>query len=187
MMANAQDKPAEEPDLVIPIDPRDHAQGPENAPVTLVEYGDYECPHCGKAFPIIKRLRETQKDRLRFIFRHFPQNNVHPHASVAAQAAEAAGAQKKFWVMHDMLFEHQEELAEVDMVQFALRAGLEVYQFEADLSSERFSGKVLRDYEGGVASGVKGTPTLFLNGWRYRGKLDYDEIQAAVLAAGPSA
>ena len=172
-----------EADLAVPVEPRDHTQGAENAPVTLVEYGDYECPYCGRAFPIVKKLRQTMADTLRLVFRHFPQNNVHPHASVAAQAAEAAGAQKKFWDMHDMLFEHQEELAEADLGQYALRIGLEVYQFEADLSSERFSGKVLRDYEGGVASGVKKTPTFFINGIRYAGALEYAALEQAIRGA----
>ena len=179
-MADGRSKPAEAPDLAVPLDARDHAQGPENAPVTLVEYGDYECPTCGQAFPIVKQLRQTLSDQLRLIFRHFPQSNIHPHASVAAQAAEAAGAQKKFWPMHDMLFEHQTEFDEVDFAQLALRAGVELYQFEADMASERFAGKVLRDYEGGVISGVKKTPTLFINGRKYTGPLEYEALFASI-------
>lgn len=171
------------PDLLIPIEAADHAQGPADAPVTLVEYGDYECPYCGRAFPIVKQLRQVLGDRLRFVFRHFPLNNVHPHASVAAQAAEAAGGQGKFWDMHDMLFKHQDDLAGADLAQYALKLGLELYQFEADMSSQRYAGKVLRDYEGGVATGVKGTPTLFINGRKYAGPLDYDLMLAAIESA----
>jgi protein-disulfide isomerase len=172
-------------DLLIPVDATDHALGPEDAPVTLVEYGDYECPHCGQAYPIIKRLKETLGDGLRVIFRHFPQNSVHPHASVAAQAAEAAHAQGKFWAMHDQLFEHQKDLAD-DLTAYALRAGLEVYKFQADLSSERHAGKVRSDYEGGVRSGVKKTPTLFINGTRYDGPLKYEALLSAIRSAGGS-
>jgi protein-disulfide isomerase len=172
-------------ELQVPIEPRDHAQGPADAPVTLVEYGDYECPYCGKTYPIIKQLREKLGDRLRFVFRHFPLNNVHRHAGIAAQAAEAAAGQGKFWAMHDMLYEHQEELADIDIVRFALRIGLEVYQFQADLSADRHAGKVLRDYEGGVVSGVSGTPALFVNGKRYRGPIAYEPLLAAVESALP--
>ena len=182
MASSDRNDPVQETDLAIPIGGQDHVQGPEGAPLTVVEYGDYECPYCGRALPIITRLRETLGDQMRLVFRHFPQNNVHPHASIAAQAAEAAAAQGKFWAMHNMLFEHQDELAEADLVQYALRAGLEPYSFEADLSSQRFAGKVLRDYEGGVVSGVKKTPTLFINGRKYPGLLEYDALFAAVEA-----
>src|SRR5690349_20419393 len=110
--------PNSDPDrLLIPIEAQDHAHGPQDAPVTLLEYGDYECPHCLRAFPIIKRLRNELGDRLRVIFRHFPQNSIHPRASVAAQAAEAAAAQGKFWAMHDLLFENQDRLADLDLTQ----------------------------------------------------------------------
>jgi protein-disulfide isomerase len=173
-------------ELVDPVAPDDHAQGPPEAPVTLLEYGDYECPYCLRAFPLIKRLREELGDRLRFVFRHFPQNSVHPHASVAAQAAEAAGAQGKFWEMHDMLFEHQDELAETDLGRYALKLGLEVYRFQSDLSSERFASKVRDDHESGVRSAVKKTPTLFINGQRYTEPLDYDALLAAVRALLPT-
>ncbi|HEY7090670.1 MAG TPA: DsbA family protein [Tepidisphaeraceae bacterium] len=166
-------------DLLIPVDSTDHALGPDNAPVTLVEYGDYECPHCGQAYPIIKRLKATLGDRLRVVYRHFPQNSVHPHASVAAQAAEAAHAQGKFWAMHDQLFEHQTDLAD-DLTAYAIRAGLEIYKFQADLSSERYARKVRSDYEGGVRNGVHKTPTIFLNGGGYSGPLEYEAILAAI-------
>src|SRR4030095_8380930 len=121
-MSDAPDSNADPDKLLIPIEAKDHAQGPEDAPVTLLEYGDYECPHCLKAFPIIQKLRAELGEKLRVIFRHFPQNSIHPRASVAAQAAEAAAAQGKFWVMHDLLFENQANLAELDLTQLALRA-----------------------------------------------------------------
>ena len=168
--------------LLEPVGPRDHAQGPADASVTLVEYGDYECPYCGRAFPSIKKLQQEFGDQLRVVFRHFPQNSVHPHASVAAQAAEAAAAQGKFWQMHDLLLEHQDELADADLAQYALRAGLEVYRFEADMSSERFAARVGHDHEAGVKNGVKKTPTLFLNSIRYDGPLEYEPLAAAVRA-----
>jgi protein-disulfide isomerase len=171
------------PGLTVSVTEKDHAQGPPDAPATLVEYGDYECPYCGASYPIVKRLREALGDRLRFVFRNFPLNSVHPHASVAAQAAEAAAAQGKFWEMHDMLFEHQSNLADADLTQYALKLGLEPYRFQSDLSSERFADKVQADFRGGVRSGVNGTPTFFINGVRYDGPNRYEELLAALQRA----
>ena len=148
--------------------------------MTLVEYGDYECPYCAAAHPIVKRLRAALGDRLRFVFRNFPLNSVHPHASVAAQAAEAAAAQGKFWPMHDVLYAHHATLADHGMDEFALRVGLEIYKFNADLSSEGFAKRVREDFEGGQASGVTGTPTFFINGQRYAGDTEYDALLAAI-------
>ena len=156
------------PRLAIPVTEKDHAQGPADAPVTLVEYGDYECPYCGKAYPVVKELQQRMGDRLRFVFRNFPLNTLHEHAGVAAQAAEAAAAQGKFWEMHDMLYEHQDDLADVQ--QYALRIGLEIYRFDADMSGERFATRVRDDFRGGVRSGVNGTPTFFINDVRYNGE-----------------
>jgi protein-disulfide isomerase len=156
------------PRLSIAVTEIDHAQGPADAPVTLVEYGDYECPYCGKAYPVVKELQRRMGDRLRFVFRNFPLNTLHEHAGVAAQAAEAAAAQGKFWEMHDILYENQQELADVQ--QYALRIGLEIYQFESDLSGERYAKRVRDDFRGGVRSGVNGTPTFFINGVRYNGE-----------------
>jgi protein-disulfide isomerase len=157
------------PRLANPVTEKDHAQGPADAPVTLVEYGDYECPYCGRAYPIVKEIQKRMGDRLRFVFRNFPLNTLHEHAGVAAQAAEAAAAQKKFWEMHDMLYEHQAELADADLVSYALKIGLEIYQFEADLSGEKYAKKIRADFRGGVRSGVNGTPTFFINDVRYNG------------------
>ena len=171
--------------LAIPVDDQDHALGPVGAAVTLVEYGDYECPYCARSHPVVKRLVAHFRDGLRFVFRHFPLNNVHPHAATAALAAEAAGAQGKFWAMHDVLFAHQDDLAAHDMDWFAMRAGLEPYRFNADVSSERYA-KRLRDHiAGGTRSGVTGTPTFFINGQRYAGPRDqFEPLREAIDEAG---
>ena len=169
-----------QPRLASDVTEQDHAQGPADAPITLLEFGDYECPDCGNAYPVIKRLIAEMGPRLRFIFRNFPLSNVHPHASVAAQAAEAAAAQGKFWEMHDLLYEHQKDLADIEMSKFALRIGLEIYRFDADLASERFARRVTADYESGVRSGVTSTPTFFVNGIRYVGEKDYETMKAAL-------
>jgi protein-disulfide isomerase len=169
--------------LAAPITEKDHAQGPADAPVTLVEYGDYECPYCLYAFPLVKQIRQAMDGRLRFIFRHFPQNTIHAHAGVAAQVAEAAGAQGQFWAMHDLLYEHQKELGEIDFSRFAIRLGLELYKFQSDLSSERFARHVEADFRGGVRSGVKGTPAFFIKGVRYEGALELEPLRSAVEAA----
>jgi protein-disulfide isomerase len=169
--------------LSVPANEKDHALGPPDAPVTLVEYGDYECPDCLNAFPIVKRLIADFGPRLRFVFRNFPQSNVHPHASVAAQAAEAAAAQGKFWEMHDLLFENQKDLADIEMTRLALRLELEPYRFDADLAAERFTRRVATDYQSGVDSGVTGTPTFFINNHRHTGPKDYDSLKRAIEAA----
>jgi protein-disulfide isomerase len=169
--------------LAVPVSERDHARGAADAPVTLVEYGDFECPYCERAYPIVKRLLAEMPGVVRVVFRHFPQNTIHANASVAAQAAEAAAAQGKFWEMHDILYEHQEQLGEIEIVHFALRVGLEVYKFQADLSGEVYVKRVREDFRGGVRSGVNGTPTFFINGVRYEGKLEYEAMMNAVKAA----
>ncbi len=168
------------PRLSIPVQERDHAQGPPDAPVTLVEYGDYECPYCGKAYPIVKEIQKRMGERMRFVFRNFPLNTIHRQAGVAAQAAEAAGAQGKFWEMHDLLYENQDKLAEVDLSQYALKLGLEIYHFNSDLSGERFAERVRQDFRGGIRSGVNGTPTFFINELRYNGPLELEPLLAAV-------
>ena len=168
------------PRLHTPISERDHALGPADAPVTLVEYGDYECPYCGRAYPIVKRLQQELGDKLRFVFRNFPLNTIHEHAGVAAQAAEAANAQGRFWEMHDLLYENQEDLADADLNRYALKLGLEIYRFEADLSGEVFAKKIREDFRGGIRSGVNGTPTFFINGLRYNGPLEYEALRKAL-------
>jgi protein-disulfide isomerase len=171
------------PRLTVPVTERDHAIGPADAPVTLVEYGDYECPDCGNAYPVIKRLIAEEGPRLRFVFRNFPLSNVHPHASVAAQAAEAAAAHGKFWEMHDLLYEHQKNLDEYEMNQLAVKIGLEIYRFDADMAAERFAPRVSEDFISGVKSGVNGTPTFFINEFRFDGEKDYDSLKKAIANA----
>jgi protein-disulfide isomerase len=130
--------------------------------------------------PIVKRLKSELGDRLRFIFRHFPQNTVHPQASVAAQAAEAAAAQGKFWEMHDLLYEHQADLADTDFTHFALTLGLEVYRFQSDLEREVFAQRVAEDFRSGLRSGVNATPSIFINGVRYDGPPEYEPLRLAI-------
>src|ERR1700682_6320899 len=156
-------------ELTPPVGADDHVAGPDDAPVTLVEYGDYECPYCGMASPIVKRAQQDLGNRIRFIFRNFPLAESHPHARLAAQAAEAAGAQGKFWEMHDMLFEHQDALEADDLAGYAKSLGLDVPQFARDLETGTYAKRVRDDFRNGVRSGVNGTPTFFVNGSRYDG------------------
>ncbi len=156
-------------ELTPPVSERDHAAGPEDAPVTLVEYGDYECPYCGMAYPIVKRAQQDLGNRLRFVFRNFPLAESHPHARLAAEAAEAAGAQGKFWEMHDMLYEHQDALEAEDLMGYAKSLGLDVPKFAHDLEAGTYTKRVRDDFRNGVRSGVNGTPTFFVNGSRYEG------------------
>jgi protein-disulfide isomerase len=166
-----------------PITERDHVSGLPTAPITILEYGDYECPSCLNALPVIQEVRQTLQQRLRFVFRHFPQSSIHPHASAAAEAAEAAGDQGKFWEMHVALFRHQKELAEIDFSHLALTLGLEIYKFESSRTSERHRQRVRADYESGVRSGVGKTPTLFINGRRFDEAINAKAIIAASLSA----
>lgn len=168
--------------LAVPVNEADHVLGNADAPVTLLEYGDYECPSCLNAVPIVKRVRAAMGDQLRFVFRHFPQSSIHPHASAAAEAAEAAGDQRRFWEMHEALFAHQRELDTVDLAHLALTLGLEIYKFEASRALARHRDHVRDDYQSGVASGVKRTPTFFINGRQYTGPDDSAAIVAACRA-----
>jgi protein-disulfide isomerase len=150
-------------DLIEPINAMDHVLGPASAPVSLVEYGDFECPLCGQAFPAVKLIRQRFGDHLRFAYRHFPLQ-VHPHAHRAAEAAEAAGAQDKFWEMHDLLFGYQLHLAPGDLVRYAAELGLDLRRFEVDLNTGVHKPRVQADVASGVRSRVKGTPGFFVNG-----------------------
>ncbi|MGY1691900.1 Na+/H+ antiporter NhaA [Geodermatophilus sp. SYSU D01105] len=173
------------PDLLDrPVDPeRDHVRGPVDAPLTLVEYGDFECPFCGRATGTVEELRARFGDRLRYVFRHVPLVDVHPHAELAAEAAEAAGAQGRFWEMHDRLFAAQDRLTASDLLEHAAAAGLDVQRFARDLGAGRFARRVEEDVESAEASGVGGTPTFFVGGRRHTGPYDADTLAAALLAA----
>lgn len=166
--------------LYLPVGKRDHIQGPARAAVTLVEYADYQCPYCAEAHEIVKEIREQSGERLRFVFRNFPLSNVHEHAERAAQAAEAAAAQKKFWEMHDALFENQDALEDEDLVQYADDLGLDSERLLRELESGKYLPRVREDFESGVRSGVSGTPTFFINGVRFNGDYDSDEFLEAL-------
>jgi protein-disulfide isomerase len=170
--------------LVEPVTEADHAVGPGDASITIVEYGDYECPSCLNAVPIIEEVRKNLGDRLRFVFRHFPLSSIHPHASAAAEAAEAAAEQGKFWEMHALLFKHQQELASLDLSHLALNLGLEIYKFEGGGSVERHQRRIRADFEGGIRSGVNKSPTLFINGRRYDGVVEAGAILEMALRLG---
>jgi protein-disulfide isomerase len=166
--------------LALPVGPTDHIDGRPDAAVTLVEYGDYQCPVCGAAYPIVNRVREVLADRLRFVYRHFPLSQIHPYAFHAAEAAEAAGAQGKFWEMHDMLFENQQALTDRDLLRYAAALDLDVERFASDISSGAFAEKIREDFLGGVKSGVNGTPTFFINGVRHDGPWDGNSLLEAI-------
>ena len=169
-----------------PVGTRDHARGPMDAPVTLVKYGDYECPYCGEAHPVLKELQERVGEQVRFVFRHFPLDTVHPRARRAAQAAEAAASQDRFWEMHDLLYERQGELGEVDLMRYAAELGLDLRRFEEDLTSDHHAWRIEEDRLGGDRAGVRGTPAFFVNGVRYTGPMDLDGLLAAVEEATTS-
>jgi protein-disulfide isomerase len=171
------------PTLTLPVGAGDHVLGPETAPVTLVEYGDYECPFCGAAHQVIGELRRILGDELRFAYRHFPLSEIHPHAFGAAEAAEAAGAQGQFWKMHDLLFTHQDRLTRRNLVDWATTLRLDVRRFASELAARRYEEVVRAQFMSGVLSGVNGTPTFFINGSRHNGGYDLPTLLAAVEAA----
>jgi len=159
---------------------RDHIQGPDTASVTLVEYGDYGCPYCGEAFPIVRAIQKRLGKRLRYVFRHFALTNAHPHAAPAAEAAEAAGAQGKFWEMHDTLYEHQNALEDEDLLEYATELDLDVARFSDDMAEHRHAARIREDFTSGVRSGVNGTPSFFINGVRHDGGYDLATLLAAI-------
>jgi len=155
-------------ELTMPVTPeRDHIEGPSDAPVTLVQYGDYECPYCGEAYPIIKDVQARMGERLRFVFRNFPISTSHPHAEQAAEAAEAAAAQARFWEMHDLLYENQRRLRDADLHARAKRLELDVERFDKEMTEHVHAARVNEDFMSGVRSGVNGTPTFYINGVRH--------------------
>ncbi|HLH95646.1 MAG TPA: DsbA family protein [Xanthobacteraceae bacterium] len=181
--------------LKVPVSQRDHIRGPASAPITLVEYGDYECPHCGMAHPVVQAVQENFGPQLRFVFRHFPLNEIHPFAQSAAEAAEFAGDHRKFWEMHDGLYANQEMLqdaASAMRLLFALAEtlGLSGDQLRDALEQGEYAPKVRDDFMGGIRSGVNGTPSFFINGRRHDGSYAFDEFVPAIeaeLRAGAAA
>jgi protein-disulfide isomerase len=151
-------------DLAIPVSAVDHALGAEHSPVTVVEYGDFECPICKQAAPAVKVMLERFGSRVRFVFRHFPVESAHPHAMHAAQAAEAAGGQSKFWQMHDLLFENQRHLKIANLREYAQRLDLDMPRFIAEIDDEIYLQRVREHIQGGLQSHVRGTPTFYING-----------------------
>jgi Na+/H+ antiporter NhaA len=170
-------------DLVVPVDDgRDHIRGPEKAPVTVVEYGDFECPYCGMAEPAVRELLRDFGD-VRYVWRHLPLTDVHPHAQLAAEASEAAGRQGAFWGMHDLLLEHQGALNARDLMGYAASLELDTSQFGADLRKHAGAGHVAEDVDSADLSGVSGTPTFFVNGMRHYGAYDIESLEKAVKLA----
>ena len=170
-------------DLVVPVDPdRDHIRGPEESPVTLVEYGDFECPYCGQAEPAVRELLRDFGD-VRYVWRHLPLTDVHPNAQLAAEAAEAAGRQGKFWEMHDLLMDHQDALRPRDLIGYAASLGLDTDRFAADLRKHAGAAHVSEDVDSADLSNVSGTPTFFVNGKRHYGAYDIQTLEKAVKLA----
>jgi protein-disulfide isomerase len=169
--------------LRVPVTPADHIQGPKHAAVTLVEYGDYECGYCGLAHPVVKQVQKHFGDELRFVFRHFPLTQIHPHAQSAAETAEFAGAHKQFWPMHDGIYENQDRLSIPTLFTLADALRLSAIDLRDALEIGRFTPKVRSDFLGGVRSGVNGTPTFFVAGRRHDAPFDFEYLVAAIDAA----
>ncbi len=166
--------------LKVPVGPADHSQGPADAPVTLVEYGDYECSQCGHAYPIIKAVQNRFGKQLRFAFRNFPLREIHPNAEVAAETAEFAATHGKFWDMHDLIFENQNSLSEQMLGELAHRLTLDRQALRDALRSGTFAERVQEDFSSGVRSGVNGTPTFFINGQRHDGDFELETLLQAI-------
>jgi protein-disulfide isomerase len=171
--------------LAVPVGDRDHVRGPATAPVTLVEYGDFECPYCGAAVAIVDELLRLLPDQVRYIFRHFPLENLHPHAWRAAEAAEAAASQGKFYEMHAALFENQTALGDKDLLLYAAVLGLDIARFGAELDSGAHTNRVREDFRGGVRSGVRGTPTFYMDGARYESVVGVSQFVAVIRESHP--
>ncbi len=166
--------------LTRPVSERDHSAGNTNAFVTLVEYGDYQCPYCGAAHPVVKRLQRDIGKMLRFVFRNFPLTQAHPYALVAAEAAEAAALQGKFWQMHDYIYEHQDELEPDILPVWAREVGLDLNAFGTAIKEGKITERIKEDRMSGIRSGVNGTPCFFINESRYDGDADYEPLKAAL-------
>ncbi len=166
--------------LTQPVSTRDHAEGLADAQLTLVEYGDYQCPYCGAAYPVVKRLQRKLGKKLRFVFRNFPVTQTHPYALIAAEAAEAAALQGKFWEMHDLLYENQTRLEPDIIPAWAKKIGLDLEKFGNDIKQGVVGKRIQEDRQSGIRSGVNGTPTFYINGTRYNGSPDYDSLREAL-------
>ncbi len=169
--------------LAVPVSERDHSQGPATAAITLVQYGDYECPYTRQSTTVVRALQHQLGDQLRFVFRNFPLIEIHPHALHAALAAETAASQGKFWEMHDYTFHHQHTLEDADLARFAGEVGLDMEHYARDMIQQRHLPRIEEDVEGGERSGVQGTPTFFINGVLYHGSWKQDALLAALQAA----
>jgi protein-disulfide isomerase len=169
--------------LAMPVTSEDHAQGPLDAEITLLQYGDYQCPYTRMSRHSVHALQREYPDKLRFVFRHFPLTEIHPHARAASEAAEAAATQDAFWVMHEHLFEHQKALADRDLRQYAIDLGLDPDRFERDRFSPEVAQRIERDLESGERSGVEGTPTFYVNGVRHDGPFDVDTLRSSIVAS----
>jgi protein-disulfide isomerase len=169
--------------LTPPLSAHDHIQGPADASIVLLEYGDYECPYCGAAYPVVKEIQHRMKGKLGFAFRNFPLANAHPHAEFAAEAAEAAAAQGKFWEMHDALYENQQALEPENLIEYASALGLDLARFTREMNEHVYAPRVREDFHSGVRSGVNGTPSFFINGVLYQGAYDVRSILAALREA----
>jgi protein-disulfide isomerase len=171
-------------DLIDEVNPdRDHIRGPDDAPVTLVEYGDFECSYCGQAERVIRELLGSHGNDVRYVWRHLPLNDVHPNAQLAAEAAEAAAAEGKFWEMYDLLLSHQDALGPRDLARYATELGLDVGRFRDELRRREYAPRISQDVASADESGVSGTPTFFINGRRHYGAYDIDALSDAVRAA----
>ena len=166
--------------LTRPVAGRDHIQGSIDASITLLEYGDYECPLCGEVYPVIKAIQERLGDELCFAFRNFPLATMHPHSEHAAEAAEAAGAQGSFWEMHDVLFENQDALEDEDLGRYAALLGLDARRLVAEVVTGVHNARIREDFRNGVRGGVNGTPSFFINGMRYDGARGLDPLLEAL-------
>jgi protein-disulfide isomerase len=166
--------------LSIPVSAEDHIQGDVDAPCKLVEYGDYECPSCGEAYPIVKKLQQHFGDRLLFVFRNFPLTQIHPWAEPAAEVAEFAAAHGKFWEMHDLLYENQGNFGEELFKSLAADLKLPADELQSTLADYPYKARVRADFVGGIRSGVNGTPTFFINGQRNNGPFDFDFLRTAI-------
>ncbi len=167
-------------DLTAPVSERDHSQGPANAAVTLVQYGDYECPYTRQSTTGVRAIQQQLGDKLRFVYRNFPLVQIHPYALHSAETAEAADAQGKFWEMHDYIFHHQHTLEDADLRRFAETVGLNVAQYEQEMAAHSHIARIEADLESGVDSGVGGTPTFYINGVLHNGSWEQDALLNAI-------